>query len=124
MNTQYLTEIAYPASLEEVYSVLVKMRQGLDNYKLKDNANQKWIEERENMIVKILQFIDISSTTFKSLNSDYEKSFNEGFSKGRIRANNEFQRKIDFGYLNTSHSNYKEKMRAASIFNAYQKWNL
>ena len=82
MTSEYYTEIAFPASHESVNQVLVSMKRSLDSYKLKSNANQKWIEEREMMIAKIIHFLNTSRETIRVLNQDYKEAFSQGLQKG------------------------------------------
>lgn len=124
MTSEYYTEIAFPASHESVNQVLVSMKRSLDNYKLKSNANQKWIEEREMMIAKIIHFINTSRETIRVLNQDYKEAFSQGLQKGIKKGKQQAEHQSEFGNLSKLNPRDKEQIRAATIFNAYQKWDL
>lgn len=124
MNSEYYTEIAFPASYEAINQVLVSMKRSLDNYKMKSDANPKWVEDREIMIAKIIHFVNTSRETMIVLNKDYKQAFSQGFQKGIKKGKNDIRHQYEFGNLSKLNPRDKEQIRTATIFNAYQKWDL
>ena len=123
MSSTYYLEVVFPAALEDVFKVLVSMKRSLDNYKLKEDANSKWILEREEMIARIMHFIDSSKDTFNVLQADNQQAYKQGFLRGKEQAEKDYQHKERYGDLSFANPKDKERLRAASIFNAQTKWN-
>ena len=123
MSSYYQTKVVYPAALEEAFISLAQIKRSLDAYKLKENANQKYIKDREEILAKLMQFIDVSKETFQILMDDYSQARAEGYRSGYNQAEKDIKHKEDYGNLSFHNSEHKERIRAATILNAQLKWD-
>lgn len=123
MNSQYHRSVIYPAALEEAFSVMVSMKRNIENYKLKTDAKQSWIDRQENSLAKLMCFIEASRLTIELLQKECSESSKEGFRRGEIQAGKQIKHQQDYGALQFDCPSHKERIRAATILNAQTKWN-
>jgi len=123
MTPNFKRDVAFPSALELALEVIVDMQKTLNKYKLKKDANAKWIEERQQSIALLLDFTEVSKETFSDLVQEIKLGKDNAFKLGYEKAQKEFQFKEQFGNLNFDNSDHKEQIRAASILNAQEKWN-
>jgi hypothetical protein len=110
-------------TLVNAKSTLVDMKAQLDKYKAKDNPSQHYINESERKIAHLSNFITTSEREVDelTLNRDYELA--DKLSQGIKRGREEAKMQMDYGRDNRIVSNeQRESIRAASKFNAINKW--
>lgn len=123
MSSHYHTDVVFPAALEEAFNVMKNMKRNIENYKLRNDAKQSWIDRQENSLAKLMYFIEASRETIELLQKEYNEARKEGFKSGKIQAEKEFKHKEEYGTLRFDNPNHKERIRAASVLNAQKKWN-
>ena len=116
-------EIAFPSSMQLALDTIVEMQKSLNKYKLKPNANEKWVEERQQSIATLLEFIEVSKHTIGELAQEITEVKSAAYQRGYDNARKEFKYKEEYGNLSFHNSEHKERIRAASILNAQMKWN-
>jgi len=116
-------EIAFPSSMQIALDTIVEMQKSLNKYKLKPNANEKWVEERQQSIASLLEFVEVSKQTIGELSQEITEVKSAAYQRGYDSARKEFKHKEEYGNLSFHNSEHKERIRAASILNAQLKWN-
>jgi len=116
-------EIAFPSSLQLALDTIVDMQKSLNKYRLKPNANEKWIEERQQSIATLLEFVEVSKQTIGELAEEITEVKSAAYRRGYEKARKEFKHKEEYGNLSFHKAEDKEKIRAATILNAQEKWN-
>ena len=116
-------EIAFPSSLQTALETIIEMQKSLNNYKLKLNANQKWVEERQVAIAKLLEFTEVSKQTIEELSNEITEVKSAAYRRGYENAKKELKHQEDYGDLSFHNVQHKERIRAASILNAQLKWD-
>lgn len=122
MNT-FQREIAFPSSLHLALDTLVEMQKSLNKYRLKQNANQKWAEERQQSIARLMEFVEVSQQTIEELAEEINSVKSTAYKRGYEKAKKEIKHKEEYGDLRFHNPAHKERIRAASILNAQEKWN-
>lgn len=123
MSSHYYTNVVYPTALEDAFDVLVQLKKSVESYKLKPNANQSWIERQENNLAKLMYFIEASKETFQVLEQEYSEAKKEGYRQGVRQTERKYKHKEEYGELRFDNPDHKERIRAATILNAQEKWN-
>jgi hypothetical protein len=115
----------YDSSLEQVKKTLVSMKRSIDDYKLKDDANPKFVEARESILASITNYVLLSEQIIVDLTKSNAEEKIEGFRKGLKTANNRWHNLQTFGkeeqpfLLNKEQA---EQLRATTKLNAINKW--
>lgn len=116
-------EIAFPSSLQIALETIIEMQKNLNHYRLKSNANQKWVEERQIAIAKLLEFIQVSKQTIEELSQEITEVKSAAYRRGYKNAKKEVKHQEEYGNLSFYNPEHKERIRAATILNAQLKWD-
>lgn len=115
-----MIELEYGSSLENAKATLVNMKSSLDTYKAKENANEKFISNKEAEISHLAKFVRDSEDRTIELQQDCDERFSQGLKQGIKEANN-INRYGRRDFFDVSISD-KESVRASVKLNAMEKW--
>lgn len=112
------------STLKNAKSTLVDMKASLDKYKAKTNPSEAYIRSSEQKIAHLSNFIATSEREFYTLTEERQQELADKLSEGIRRGKEEATMHLEYGRSNTHmlNASERESVRAASKFNAMQKW--
>ncbi len=125
MNGHYYTEVVFPTAVAESMEVLVKMQKDLNSYKKKHlKGKEGWIEERQNRLTTLFEFIGIAKEAYQVLQKEGVQARKDGFNKGKEVTEKSILHKEQYGNLSFDRKKDRELIRELRIQQVQEQFNI
>lgn len=112
------------STLKNAKATVVDMKASLDRYKAKPKPSEAYIRASEQKIAHLSNFIATSEREFGTMDIERQYELADALTEGIRRGKEEAKMHLEYGRSNLHmlSNSERESVRAASKFNAMQKW--